>query len=188
MQDPISSFRNCKYWCGNQNRHVENSHMKLMQRISRALHYIYQHFISKATSSTIKHSSSKGRRSMAEYILNDVSAATLHSPDSILGIWCTAWKSSRKSERVLILKSQIWHLREVLFILLVNLTWLSCSDELNISVFSKSFSSKIERWCMCSKCFTQAIVQETSLAFWEAKFIWIKCNFNHQKGQATWSI
>ena len=161
--------------------------MKLIQSISRARHYIYQHFLSKATSSTTKHNRSKGRRSMAEYILNDASAATLHSPDNLLGIWCTAWKRFRKSERVLILKSQIWHLQEVLFILLVNLTWLSCLDELNISMFSKSFSSKIERWCMCSKHFTQVIVQETSLVFWEVELIWIKGNFSHQEGQAMWS-
>lgn len=59
--------------------------MKLMQSISIARHYIYQYFLSKATSSTTKRNSSKGRHSMAEYILNDVSAAALHSPDNLLG-------------------------------------------------------------------------------------------------------
>lgn len=158
-----------------------------MQSISRARRYIYQHVLSKANSSTTKHSSSKGRHSMAEYILNDVPAATLHSPDSLLGMSCTPWKCFRKSERLLILKSQIWHLREVLFIFLMNLTWLSCSDELNISMFSKSFCSNIEKLCTCSKHFTQAIVQETSLVFWGVEFIWIKGNFSYQEGQAMWS-
>lgn len=74
--------------------------MKLNQNISTAKHNIYQHFPLKATSITKKHSSSKGRHSMAECILNDVSAASLHSPDNLLGIWCTAWKCFRKSESV----------------------------------------------------------------------------------------
>lgn len=90
----------CGYWCENNNRYVENPHMKFLQGISRARQSIHQHFLSNTTSSTMKNSSSNDRCSIAEYILNDVSATTIHSPDNLLGIWCTAWKPSKKSERV----------------------------------------------------------------------------------------